>query len=325
MGCAVIDDDDDGGPAERDPSDKDPADKRPFVTAERAIVLGAPRSGTTFLMGVLSANPALECVSGNLLPVGIAHLAAQELPDDFREGLQRSFRGALADYLTSSLYHSRSAALRKWWAASRRPTALAPALKGRRVERMLVYKEPFLAFAPELAYDALGQARLLYIYRDGRDVADSLVRTYNVLTDRKLANLESNEVHLGRRVGERYVPWWVSDSEQFLHMSPYLRAVWMWREMIRRWRDFFSRSDVAASGRVLQVRYEDLIGDPLRQGQAIAEHLGGQLTPRMRRRLLSAHPRSVGIHGLRERAELADAERLAGAELQDLGYTLTYS
>ncbi len=297
------------------------------MTAQRAVVLGAPRSGTTFLMGVLSADPALECVSGNLLPVGIAHLAAQDLPDDFRDALQRSFRGALADYLTTSLYHSRSAALRKWWAASRRPVAVAPAIEGRRVERMLVYKEPFLAFAPEFVYDALSQARLLYIYRDGRDVADSLVRTYDVLTDRKLANLESNEVHLGRRVGELYVPWWVSDSESepFLRMSPYLRAVLMWREMIRRCRDFFARPDVVASGRVLQVRYEDLIGDPLHQGQVIVEHLGGHLTSRMSRRLLSAHPRSVGIHGRRERAELAHAERLAGAELEALGYALVSS
>ena len=297
------------------------------MTAERAIVLGAPRSGTTFLIGVLGANPALECVSGNLLPVGIAHLAAQDLPEDFRDALQRSFRGALADYLTTSLYHSRSAALRKWWAASRRPSGLASAIEGRRVERMLVYKEPFLAFAPELAYGSLPHARLVYIYRDGRDVADSLVRTYDVLSDRKLADLESNEVQLGRRVGELYVPWWVGDSESepFLRTSPYLRAVWMWREMVRRCRDFFARPDVAASGRVLQVRYEDLIGDPVPQGQAIAEHLGAQLTPRMRRRLLSAHPRSVGIHGRREQAELAEAERLAGAELEALGYTLVYS
>lgn len=299
-------------------------ESRAVMSVERAIVLGAPRSGTTFLMSVLGALEAAECVSGNLLPVGIVHLAAQDLPDDIREALERSFRGGLSDYLTTSLYHARSAALRKWWAASRKPSTLPDAWRGRRVERMLVYKEPFLAFAPELPYRALPDARLLYIYRDGRDVADSLVRTYDVLTDERLASLETDEVQLGRRVGELYVPWWVGESagetELFLGASPYLRAVWMWREMVRRCRAFFERPDVAGSGRILQVRYEDLIAEPLRVGQKIVEHLGGQLSPIMRRQLVSAHPRSIGIHARREPAELARAERLAGDELEALGY-----
>jgi hypothetical protein len=294
------------------------------VNTQRAVVLGAPRSGTTFLISALSALPTAECVSGNLLPVGIAHLAAQELPSEVREALERSFRVGLADYLTTSVYHARSAALRKWWTASRSARTLKDALEGRRNEQMLIYKEPFLAFAPHLAYTALPEARLLYISRDGRDVADSLVRTYGVLTDEKLADLETDEVPMGRKVGDRYVPWWVDEpeSESFLEASPFLRAVWMWREMVRRCREFFDRPEVIASGRVLHVRYEQMIGDPLTQGQRIAEHLGQRLSPLMRRRLGNAHPRSVGIHSRREDAEIAAAEQLAGAELGALGYQL---
>lgn len=294
------------------------------MSLERAVVLGAPRSGTTFLMNVLAASPTAECVSGNLLPVGIAHLAAQDLSDHVQQALQRSFRGGLRDYLTTGLYNSRSAALRKWLVADGRPQTLMRALAGTRVERMLVYKEPFLAFAPELAYEALPQARLIHIFRDGRDVADSLVRTYGVLTDDELTSLDGNEVQLGRRRGELYVPWWVAEeeSETFLGSSPYLRAVWMWRQMIRRCRAFFDRPDVVASRRVLQIRYEELIEDPLVQGRAIAAHLGLELTSKMRKRLGSAHARSIGIHSRREPSELAEAERLADAELAALGYPL---
>ncbi len=292
------------------------------MQVERAVVFGAPRSGTTFLMSFLDALPAAECVSGNLLPVGIAHFAAQPLPPEQRELLQRSFRCALADYLASGAYRSRVAAARKWWVASRRPRELRAVWRAQRTEPLLVYKEPFLAFAPELAYEALPAARLVYIHRDGRDVADSLVRSYDVLSDRKLAGLESNEALYGRRVGELYVPWWVAEGEEgaFLDATPYVRAIWMWREMVRRCRSFLERPDVLLDRRVLQVRYEDLVRDPLAQGETIAAHLGQRLTPRVRRRLQRAHARSVGIHSRREADELRAAERVAGAELTHLGY-----
>jgi Sulfotransferase family len=295
------------------------------VSVEHAIVLGAPRSGTTFLMGVLDTLAAAECVSGNLMPVGICHLAAQEPNDSLGPQLQRSFRGALSDYLQSSAYRSRAAALRKWWLIGRPPSGLWRAARGERSERMLVYKEPFLAFAPQLAYGAVADARLLYIFRDGRDVADSLVRTYDVLSDRRLADLESNEVQVGRRVGDRYVPWWVADGEErrFLAASPYVRAIWMWREMVRRCRDFFDQPYVSGSGRVLEVRYEDLVRAPRQQGEAIATHLGQRPGRRTLGRLRDAHPRSIGAHRERAREEISAAEQLAGRELETLGYRLS--
>ncbi len=293
------------------------------MTVERAIVFGVPRSGTTFLMSCLDGLPSAECVSGNLLPVGIAHLAAQEITDDLRDILRRSFRGAISDYLESAVYRSRAAALRKWWAAGHGLGDLRRAASGVRPESLLVYKEPFLSFAPEFSYEALPEARLIYIFRDGRDVADSLVRSYDVLSDEKLAGLETNEAPIGRRVGDRYVPWWVAeiDEETFLSATQYIRALLMWREMVRRCLRFLHRPDVAGSGRLLSVRYEELMSDPSSVGQAIVAHLGQEMTPKIRKRLGAAHTRSIGIHR-RRYEDSPEAERLAGAELEGLGYDL---
>jgi hypothetical protein len=97
-----------------------------------------------------------------------------------------------------------------------------------------VYKEPFLSLAPEFVFDALPDAKVIYIYRDGRDVANSLVESYDVLTDQELTHLRSTEMRLGRSYDERYVPWWVAEGrdDQFIESSPYVRASWMWAYMV---------------------------------------------------------------------------------------------
>src|SRR5262249_12039536 len=150
-----------------------------------------------------------------------------------RVALGRGFRGALRDYADSAVYRSRWAATRKWWLASRRPSELRPALRGERRERILVYKEPFFSFAPRLAFDALPQGRLVYLVRDGRDVADSMLRKYDTLSDATLRSFESNEVPFGRRHGDACIPWWVAEGEEtaFVEADQYVRAIWLWREM----------------------------------------------------------------------------------------------
>lgn len=292
------------------------------TSLDHAVVLGAPRSGTTFLMSVLDGLPEAECVTGNLFPIAFAHLAARPLPTETREVVERGFRAAFRDYADSAVYRSRWGALRKWWLASRRPSTLAAARRGVRVERTIVYKEPFLSFAPELAYEALPGSRLIYLVRDGRDVADSLVRKYDVLSDAALRGLETNEAPLGRRLGELFIPWWVEDGEEdaFAAADQYVRAIWMWREMNARCGAFFEREDVKASGRVLTVRYEELMADPVGRGREVIEHIGGRINGRARERLERAHTRSLGIHRRLDRDSLQAAEAVAGSELRRLGY-----
>jgi hypothetical protein len=94
----------------------------------------------------------------------------------------------------------------------------------------------------------------------------------------------------------------------------------MWRVMVRRCHDFFSRPDVQASGRVLLLRYEDLMREPAHFGQQVADHLGLTINTRFRKRLMEAHTKSVGVYKKRPSSEIAAANRIAEEELKRYGY-----
>lgn len=289
---------------------------------EPVVVLGCPRSGTTYLMKVLNTLPDAECMSGTLLPVTIPHIVNRNLPQEVYDALAVGFERALDDYLHTGRYHSRSAAVQKWFAApTTGPGGLLKALRGPRAfPRWMIYKEPFLSLAPDFVHRAIPKAKIIHIYRDGRDAANSLVRTYDVLTDDKLAHLRSAEMRLGRPYDHRYVPWWVEEGreQEFMSSTPYVRAIWMWKYMVRRCHDFFSRP--ALQGQVLLLRYEDFMRDPKTHGRAVLEHIGAAPNASLKRRLKGAHTASIGKYRRRPHEEVAAAERVAGAELKLYGY-----
>jgi hypothetical protein len=286
-----------------------------------ALIFGCPRSGTTFLVHALQPLPDTEVISGRLFPPHLAHLAATLPEGPERELIDTSFRWALDDYRN---YTARS---RSWvfgeWTRRHTPTSeLFAAVLRRRALPAVVFKEPFLAFAPELGHRAIPDARIVIIHRDGRDCADSLQRKYQVLTDDRLRTPHTVEAPIGRFVGGLYIPWWVEPGaeDQFAAASPFVRAMWMWREMVDRCLAFAERPDIVADGQVLTVRYEDLMRDPIAVGRTVAEHIGQKLTRPVERRLRTGHTHSIGIHATRPVADVAAATELARTQLERLGY-----
>lgn len=287
-----------------------------------AIILGCPRSGTTFLMRALQPLAGAEVVSGLVYPPQLAHLAATSTSPEVDHLLDRSLEFSL-DFFRDHAQHSKGWAAGEALKRNLSVPELAATVRGRREIRTVVYKEPFLAFAPEFAARAVPGARIVHIHRDGRDCADSLERKYGVLTDERLTTLDSTEAPMGRKVDHRFVPWWVAAGEEdaFLAATPYLRGVWMWKEMVRRCADVFEPAAGIAAGRVLTVRYEELMADPQSVGGRVVRFLGHEPNRGVRSRLGTGHTKSIGVHRRRDPAEVARATELARGELERFGYS----
>ncbi|HSN67473.1 MAG TPA: sulfotransferase [Fusibacter sp.] len=291
------------------------------MDVDYCIILGCPRSGTSFLVDSLKALPYTECLSGISFPVPIIHLVAQALPNDTIACLDYALESSFDVYL-DAYAGSRFRAVQRFLDGSLTiQEAKEIFLRQHQVQR-LIYKEPFFSFAPEFVYRALPTCKIIYLIRDGRDCANSLVKSYGSLTDEKLKDFRTPTAPLGYLYQSRPVPWWVATDRagDFLKASPYVRSIWMWKEMIKSCEAFFSQDHVVLSRRVLKIKYEDLTRDPRTAGEKIAQHLGVPLNKRLLSKLSRASIQSIGKHKSRDPLELEIAEDIAYTELNLQGY-----
>jgi hypothetical protein len=295
--------------------------KESIKVGHYGVILGCPRSGTSFLGHSLRALPHSEILFGYHLPVTVPHLLNRPLSCDVRQALAYGFRELLNNYM-QSVHNSILATGRRWVQGRGSFGEILEALQRRRPVEWLIYKEPVLSFAPEFAWEAFPGVRLIHIVRDGRDCADSLVRTYDSLSDERLKSLETPEAPLGTKYGDSFVPWWVEAGREaeFLSATQFVRCVWMWKEMTRRCHRFFSNDEIKATARILEVKYEELARAPVAEARRIVSFLGAEWNRRLEKQFLKARSSSVGIHKRRDPKEIAEATRVAAAELELYGY-----
>ncbi|GAA3172003.1 sulfotransferase [Blastococcus jejuensis] len=251
------------------------------------FVLGAPRSGTTFLGSCIGTLPG---VSYHFEP-RVTKAAARQV-----------FEGTWSEQRAGRLFRSAYGLLQ-----------VAAGEGGRR----FVEKNPENCFIVPFLARTFPDARFVQIIRDGRDVAVSHAEK-PWLSARSVGDTRRGR---GGQAWGPWARWWVERdrAEEFTTASDLTRTAWSWRR--------FTEAAMAGlaelpADRVLTVRYEDVVQDPVRAAEEIGAFFGHATPPdELRAALLQAKPNSVGRWRTTLDADgLADVERESGALLRQLGY-----
>jgi protein-tyrosine sulfotransferase len=170
-----------------------------------------------------------------------------------------------------------------------------------------VEQTPETSFVLGAALRAYPAARAVHIVRDGRDVVCSLLERGWLAASRE----GSDDAGLAYGAHARF---WVEPDrvEEFRTASEARRAAWAWRRYVSAAR--------AAPERILEIRYEELVSEPLKVAEQLADFLELPPDP-LANSLSKAFDRSVG----RWKKDLTpsqvrDVEEEAGDLLRELGY-----
>lgn len=256
--------------------------------ADPVFVIGAPRSGTTFLGDCVGALPG---VSYHFEPIATKAAA------------RWVYEGAWSEWKARLYYR----AVYRWLLRIRGDG-------GKRFSE----KTPRNCFLIDFLRRNFPGARFLYIVRDGRDAA---------LSHRKMPWLQSASAGSDRWEpgGYAYGPYprfWVEPDrrEEFIRTSDLHRCIWAWRRHNEAALEHFER----IPDRILTIPYEGLVRDPDLEGARILDFLE-IWTPacreRFHTRVRQASQASIG----RWRQELTPSEceiveQEAGTLLDHFGY-----
>lgn len=250
------------------------------------FLVGAPRSGTTFLGRCIAALPSVSYF---------------DEPRATKYAAGCVYRHAWPHWILKRYYRLCYQAL--LWTSGRGDARLAE-------------KTPRNCFLIPFLDSTFSETQFIHLIRDGRDAA---------LSWSEKPWLQETSLAEGKREegGYPYGPFprfWVETDrrEEFFSTSDFHRCIWGWRRHVEAARHG-GRS--LSSGRYLEVRYERLVSTPRRVGQRIAAYLDASPSRLFWERLDTARPDSV--ERWREHLDseqLGAARREAGSLLRDLGY-----
>ena len=283
------------------------------------FIVACPRSGTTFVSRAMDHATRTKSVIGNcILPVTCSiHALSCDKNDSYTA--QAIEQGFTSEIIRKSATNSRLEAISRLLTQKHDIRSASEIVRGNWKHDKFVYKEPFISFSPRLAATEIASG-IFWIIRDGRDVANSLVKTYNVLSDDVLRSCESNEnpIKTERKVGDFFIPWWVKDQDvdQFLGSSQFVRAGLMWEYCVTKCKEQF-RGDA----RVVETKYENIVTNKNLCINLISQFLSVTRNKSLVAACNDVSARSIGAHRIRDRREICTLEHAIGGTLETFGYT----
>jgi hypothetical protein len=252
------------------------------------FIIGAPRSGTTFLGSCLGRMP--------------------EVSYHFEPRLTKAAARCVYD---GSWSEQRCATVFRTFYS----TMLLAGLHG---GRRFAEKNPENGFVIPFLDRAMPGAQFIHIIRDGRDAATSHA-------EQPWLNAASAGSGKSGRGGQTWGPaarWWVEEDrrEEFSGVPDIVRSAWCWRRFTEA-----SLEGLATlpAGRTIEVRYEAMVNDPMAAADTLSDFLGTTPAGReaLRAGLAKAKPSSVGRwRKALDEAQVHDVEQEIGPLLGRLGY-----
>jgi len=252
------------------------------------FIIGAPRSGTTFLGSCLGRMPE---VSYHFEP-RLTKAAARCVYD-----------GSWGERRCATVFRVSYSAL---------------LLAGLHGGRRFAEKNPENGFVVPFLAEAMPDAQFVHIIRDGRDAAVS--HAEQPWLNAKSAG--SGKRGRGGQLWGNAARWWVEPDrrEEFAAVTDIVRSAWCWRR--------FTEAALAGlatlpAGRSIEVRYESVVSDPMHATDLLAGFLG--TTPAgleaLRAGLSKAKPGSVGRwRKALDEPQVDDVQQEIGPLLARLGY-----
>ncbi|MGH3258692.1 MAG: sulfotransferase family protein [Streptosporangiaceae bacterium] len=252
------------------------------------FVIGAPRSGTTFLGSCLGRLPE---ISYHFEP-RLTKAAARCVYD----GSWSPRRGAAVFRLSYS-------------------ALLLAALDG---GHRFAEKNPENSFLVPFLAEEFPGAQFIHIVREGRDAAVSHAEKPWLAA----ASAASGQRGMAGQLHGPQARWWVEPArrEEFTQVSDIVRSAWCWRRFTEAALDGVAG---LSTGRAVEVRYEAMVADPADTADRLAGFLGTSPGGRseLRAAMARARPDSVGrwrvtLNG----PDVAGVEAEIGPLLTRLGY-----